>query len=58
MEAVISICRRHPMNQFEIQSFLDSRNVENSQEFFGDLDANPSLTVVHYKGISTYRYKE
>ena len=58
MEAVVSICRRHPMNQFEIQSFLDSRNVENSQEFFERLNKNPSLTVVHYKGISTYRYKE
>lgn len=58
MEAVVSICKRHPMNQFEIQSFLESRGVENSQEFFQRLSADSRLAAVDYKGICTYRYKE
>lgn len=25
MEAILSIARRHPMNQFEVESFLEAR---------------------------------
>ena len=56
-EALLSIIARHPMNQFEIQSFLEGRNVTNGNEIFGRLDQDEKLLKKEYKGYSTYRIK-
>lgn len=56
-EACISICRRHPMNQFEIQGFLKSRGCEETDAFFSRLEADPHVTAVDCKGIKTYRIR-
>lgn len=55
-EAVISIARRHPMNTFEIESFLSSRG-EDKAGFFERLSGDARVTVIDYKGIKTYRVR-
>ena len=54
-EAIITIARRHPMNRFEIESFLKSRNDKDAEEIFSRLEADSRVTVLNYKGIITYR---
>ncbi len=54
-EAVLSIARRHPMNRFEIESFLSARGEEAADSIFTRLAADPRVTVLNYKGIMTYR---
>lgn len=56
-EACISICKRHPMNQFEIQGFLKSRGCEETEAFFRRLEADEHVTAVDCKGIKTYRIR-
>lgn len=56
-EACISICKRHPMNQFEIQGFLKSRGCEDTVAFFRKLEADEHVTAVDCKGIKTYRIR-
>lgn len=55
-EAILSIIRRHPMNQFEIQNFLNSRK-ESYKEIFKKLENDKNINIVNYKGIKTYRLK-
>lgn len=54
-EAILSIARRHPMNQFEVTSFLDSRKVADKDAIFARLEADSRVTAIPYKGIVTYR---
>lgn len=56
-EAVLSLCKRHPMNQFELRSFLESRKVENIEEFVKEIEKDDKINVIEYKGIKTYRLK-
>lgn len=56
-EAILSIIKRHPMNQFEIESFLKSRNINNISNFIINLNNNNKVNVINYKGIKTYRLK-
>lgn len=56
-EAILSIIKRHPMNQFEIESFLKSRNISNISSFIINLKNNNKVNVIDYKGIKTYRLK-
>ncbi|MGI5957903.1 MAG: radical SAM protein [Massiliimalia sp.] len=56
-DAVLSICRRHPMNQFELDAFLDSRNVKDKQQLKERLEQDSRVEPVTYKGIITYRVK-
>lgn len=56
-EAVLSLCKRHPMNQFELRSFLASRNVENIEELVQEIENDEKINVIDYKGIKTYRLK-
>lgn len=53
-EAVLSIISRHPMNQHEIKSFLDSRGNENQDEIFAKLGENSKVEKKEYKGYITY----
>ena len=56
-EAVLSIIGRHPMNQYEISGFLDSRNVKDTDEFFERLNKDEKIISTEYKGYFTYRLK-
>lgn len=54
-EAVKSIIGRHPMNQFELDGFLESRNCKNRAEMIDKMKADPEIAVIDYKGIFTFR---
>jgi len=54
-EAVKSIIGRHPMNQFEVSGFLESRQVENKEEIMEQMKRDPEIAVIDYKGILTFR---
>ncbi len=58
-QAVLSIIKRHPMNQFEIKSFLKSRGNGESEaeDFLHSLEHDSSIEVVDYKNYYTYRLK-
>lgn len=56
-EACISICRRHPMNQFEIQGFLQSRGCQETGAFFKRLESDAHVLAVERKGMKTYRIR-
>ena len=56
-EAIMSIIKRHPMNQFEIKGFLESRSCNNIDEIFDDLKKDSKVAKVTYKGYDTYRLK-
>jgi len=55
-ESIINIIKRHPMNQYEIKSFLENRNCKNYSEIFKKLDNN-NIEKIYYKGYNTYRIK-
>ena len=57
VEAIIKICRRHPMNAFEVSSFLDSRKENNKEQILNKLKNDSRVTVLDYRGILTYRSK-
>ncbi|MFW6284950.1 MAG: radical SAM protein [Bacillota bacterium] len=56
-EALISIIARHPLNQFEVSSFLESRD-EAEKPILERLEADRSIETVVYKGITTYRLRD
>lgn len=56
-EAILSIIKRHPMNQFEIESFLKSRGCNNMDFIFLKLGKSGSVERVNYKGYMTYRMR-
>jgi wyosine [tRNA(Phe)-imidazoG37] synthetase (radical SAM superfamily) len=57
LEAIMSIIKRHPMNQFEIEGFLKSRNCSGIEEILGGLKKNSKVDTLNYKGYDTYRLK-
>lgn len=56
-EAIMSIIKRHPMNQFEIEGFLTSRGCSTIEETIGALKKDLKVVSVNYKGYETYRLK-
>lgn len=56
-EAVMSIIKRHPMNQMEINSFLESRGCdqEEREKIITDLKGDKKVAVKEYKGYNTFR---
>ena len=56
-EAVLSIIGRHPMNQFEVVSFLESRQNENPNKVLEKLKKDSKVEEKEYKGYFTYRLK-
>lgn len=56
-EAVLSIIGRHPMNQFELTSFLNSRQNQDPGSIIAKLRNNPHVEEAEYKGYYTYRLK-
>lgn len=55
-EAVLSLIRRHPLNQHEVESFIKSRK-GNPEAVFRQLNADESVEKLEYKGYMTYRLK-
>ena len=55
VEAVVSIIKRHPMNQFEIVTFLEKRGNKNPMEVFEKLSYIDEIEVVEYMNYDTYR---
>ncbi|MDI9475798.1 MAG: radical SAM protein [Natronincolaceae bacterium] len=56
-EAVLSIIKRHPMNQFEIKSFIEQREKSDIEDFFKRLNDDDNIEVVNYKNYCTYRLR-
>jgi len=56
-QAIISIIKRHPMNQFEIKSFLSSRNCKQINYIMDMLDCAENINIITYRGFNTYRLK-
>lgn len=54
-EAVLSIIKRHPMNQYEIEGFLKTRGRTDIPEIFGLLNKDNSVDRIEYRGYITYR---
>lgn len=57
LEAIMSIIKRHPMNQFEIEGFLQSRNCKDIENIIQKLRINTRINVINYKGYDTFRLK-
>ncbi len=55
--AVLSIIKRHPMNQFEIEGFLKSRLCKDCRKIFEELSCDDQVQVINYKGLFTYRLR-
>lgn len=56
-QAVLSIIKRHPMHQFEIESFLKTRNCTNPSTIIERLERDSGVTSIDYKGYITYRLR-
>lgn len=57
-DAILSIIQRHPMNQHEIESFLTSRDSDDTQQILERLKKDESVSVIDYMGFTTYRRKQ
>lgn len=55
LEAILSIIRRHPMNQFEIRQFLTDRGEVDPDSILDRLDHDQRVSSIDYKGYRTYR---
>jgi wyosine [tRNA(Phe)-imidazoG37] synthetase (radical SAM superfamily) len=56
-ESILSIIKRHPMNQFEIVGFLKSRDCISIENIFIKLQEGIDVEIINYKGYNTYRLK-
>lgn len=54
-DAIMSIIKRHPMNQFEITRFLELRGCRYISKIFSDLESDSTVEKINYKGYDTYR---
>ncbi|WP_189910996.1 radical SAM protein [Clostridium cochlearium] len=58
-EAILSIIKRHPMNQHELKGFLLGRKLTNKEieNLFLRLKEDENIEILEYKGFYTYRLK-
>lgn len=56
-EAVKSIIQRHPMSQFEIAGFIESRGEEGAEDFLQRMKEDVDIETIDYKGILSFRKK-
>mgnify|MGYP000843902217 CR=1 FL=1 len=56
-EAILSIIKRHPMNQHEIAGFLKNRHNEQPEIVMTKLALDSRIMIIEYKGYHTYRLK-
>lgn len=54
-EAVLSLIKRHPMNQYEIEHFIKSRGNNDPKKIIARLQNNERVAVIKYKAFATYR---
>ncbi len=54
-EAIVSLIKRHPMNQHEIDHFLDDRKITDKAAIFKRLHDDASIIKQTYRGYVTYR---
>lgn len=57
IEAILSIIKRHPMNQYEITGFLISRGCKDYESLLTILDSDERVVRLDYKGYTTYRLR-
>lgn len=57
IDAIISIIKRHPMNQYELENFLVSRGYSDSKAIIVELRNSPNVIVKKYKGYETFVLK-
>ena len=57
-EAVLSIIKRHPMHQYEIDSFLAARGNQKPVLLRDRLEKDPRVSVIDYRGYRTYRMRD
>ncbi|MFA7075959.1 MAG: radical SAM protein [Candidatus Izemoplasmatales bacterium] len=57
LEAIKSIIKRHPMNQFEIKGFLLNRKCKNINNILKMLNEDCEIEVISYQSYDTYRLK-
>lgn len=57
--AIMSIIKRHPMNQFEVEIFLNSRDCDKLaiEGICSRMRADDKVSAIDYKGIVTYRLR-
>ncbi len=55
--AILSIIKRHPMNQFEIESFLKKRGCEDIEKIMDRLKQDRAVSELEYMGYLTYRLR-
>lgn len=56
-KAIMSIIRRHPMNQYEIEGFLKSRGCSDPEAIFRQLSVSDQVERIEYKGYCIYRLR-
>lgn len=56
-KAILSIIKRHPMNQYEIKAFLNKRKCINPDEVIKALINTSLVEVINYKNYQTFRLK-
>jgi len=56
-QAILSIIKRHPMNQYEIESFLAARGNQDYLKLLARLKEDDGVEVISYMGYETYRLK-
>jgi len=56
-EAILSIIKRHPMNQHEIESFLQIRKCADIENILQRLKRDERVAIINFKGYDTYRLK-
>lgn len=54
-QAVLSIIKRHPMNQYELSSFLEGRNAKTAKNVIERLNNDKAVEKINYKNYITYR---
>ena len=57
LEAIRSIIKRHPMNQFEIEGFLMTRGCTDCSNILEKLRGSEDILVTDYKGYVSFRLK-
>lgn len=56
-EAVKSIIKRHPMNQYELRAFIEGRNTESADSIITRLTEDSNIEKINYKNYITYRIR-
>lgn len=56
-EAIMSIIRRHPMNQYELSSFLSERHCKKKGDLLNRLRHDEAVEVILYRTYETYRLR-